>query len=279
MHIAGLEYILQNTACRGAFMVNGDTLTPLSSVDSSVAQGAQRTRNLWASLAPLVSDAGMVIGTRGAEQSIASSRGGVIVEASRALNLGVLRAALKRQDPVAPQTAPDQAPALSEGLIALCTLADWIAAIEAPRCLRVHLGPDAWDLVAARGRFRPAGDGTPQSLVAALLAAAEAGADLALSYTDLPDPLGTCDLEPLALFGAARNATGEWHLKSNGAPISIPQTATLAGLRDMAQLARHLTDWRQGLPFELAVLRDGRTKEIVATSDAPDEIRFRTPAN
>lgn len=276
MSSTGLDYIVQNAACRGAFKVDGASLTPLSAVEPSVEQGAQRTRNLWASLVPVVSDAGLMIGTRGAEQSIASARGGVIVEAKSAINLGILKAALNKQDPIQPDagTAPD----LDPGLTALWTLADWIAAIEVPRCLRVHLGAETWDVLAKQGRFSLI-DATAEDLSKAILAAADAKTAIEVSYTELPDPAAPCAHDPIEIFGPDRNTTGDWRLRSDGSPVSVPTTATLPALRDIAVLGQRLTDWRQGRPFELAILRDGRTKEVIATSTETEDINVKTTAS
>lgn len=278
MSTTGLQYIVQNTACRGAFKVDGEDLTPLSAVDPSVEQGAHRTRNLWASLVPVVSDAGMMIGTRGAEQSIASARGGVIVEAKSAINLGILKAALNKQDPIQPDDAADMAPGITAGQIALWTLADWIATIEVPRCLRLHLGDEPWDVVVVKGQFGLP-DKTPQDLRTAILAAADADALLEVSYTELPGSPGRCTHDPIEIFGPDRNSTGDWRLRSDGTPISVPTSATLPALRDIVVLGQRLTDWRQGRPFELAVLREGRTKEVIATSMEPEEINVKTTAS
>jgi len=277
MYPTGLDFVLSSAACRGAFIVGGNGVTPLAATSDAAKASAMRTRDVWASLTPIMSDAGFLIGEREAGVSIVSRKGGVIVEASGAVNLGILRAALQNENTV--DVAVDSSVILGPcvGTNAIWALADWIDAIEAPRQLRLHLGEKTIDLTASKGRFAVADSSPPASVVDAITAAAEAGTPIELSYAGLPDSLGPVDLSPLDLFCPERVDSEEWIMGQSAMPLSVPVTASFAEVRQMAVLAQRLAAWGNGAPFELSILRNGTTKEVVARATNKNEIRMNLP--
>lgn len=272
-----LEFVLNSTACRGAFKTDGMALTPLSSGAEHLHQSAQRTHDLWASMTPMLSDAGLIVASRGTDQSIASARGGIILEASGSINLGMLKSALKQQDHVEPASDLTFSETTDAGQVVLWNLVDWISSIEAPRLLNLHLGEDVIAMVAQKGAFACLGKQKVSAVASKVQSAIKAKSSISLSYDQLGEKIPTCDCDPVALFGASRNDTGEWVHKADGTPVSIPQDADFADIRQMAVFTQRLDHWREGLPCELAVLHEERAKEVVAIADSAEEIKITAP--
>lgn len=275
MKPSGIDSLLNGSGCIGAFVVDGEALRPLSNASEDARDTAGRTRALWASLVPVVSDAGIVIGKRPKGMSIASQKGGLILEAKGAFNIGMLRAAMQHEDPVLPTAVEAPSTGTKAANIAIWAFATWIDETETPRHLVLHVGAETFSILARKGKFAMVQGEAPSAIAAALLDAERNGTAVELSMGPLPDHHGELDFTALDLFEARSSETDEWLMDRNALPASIPEKATFAMTRDVAALAQKLSTWGEGEACELSVLRHGNIKQVIATTNTAGEVMLK----
>lgn len=267
--------ILDSGACRGAFQFTDSELVSLTPSDAAVCDDARRTKDVWSCLAECVPDVDTIIAKRDTGLSIASVRGGVILETSAPVNIGMLRVALRHEELV---QFDDENPAAfaAGGTRALWNLANWIEMIETSRHLRVDVGAKAFTLWAHKGKFGLPDGLTLDDVTKTVLSANESGAAVTMTYdvstTATPDKAH----EPMTLFGPVSKDADEWRFDVAGVPTMCPQDTTLKTTGRMLALHARLQSWGAGQPFEITVLRDGCSPTVVADGKEPNQIRILT---
>lgn len=267
-----LDYILNGAVCQAAFQLDGDALTALKAGAPAMVGAAERTRDLWASLASVAPDAGIMIAKRDGAVSIASRKGGLIIEASGALNLGMLRGALQNEEAIQPSPTAKGAGLSLPGPKALYKLADWISGTEMGREIALRIGDKDATIWARQGRFATEEGTSPNDLAADILIAAAAGAAVTLSYKAWPANPPEMPLAPIALFSCAPSETTEWVLDDTGLPQVCPKTATLEDVAKTSVFVESLLSWAEGQPSEVAVLGDAPGLTTIARFDAASTI-------
>lgn len=274
-----LDYILQSATCAAAFQLNGDDMTSLKPSGPAMADAAVKTRALWASLDGLMPETAMMVAKRDGAISIASRKGGLIIEASGAVNLGILRGALQNEGMVAPGLSHVLS-ATSPGPRALWSLADWIEQIEASREMQVDAGEQSITVWAQKGRFALPAGLTPSDLAKAVLAAGRASKPVELSYNPWSNGPGNAApkmaYRPIDLFARTPSATAEWVLDDTGCPKTLPRSATLQDVAQAATLGENLLRWADGEPSEISVLNGNAVLKTIARFDATSEISIGT---
>lgn len=265
MNNEAFNRLISTGACKGAFKLVDTGLEPLSGSARSAKDGALRTRDVWARLGTRVSDAGLMIAKRGAAMSVASRRGGVILESDGAMNVGLLRSILQHETPVTPTVADD---AVSPSDVATWSLMEWIERIEAPRQFRVDIGNTKVGLIVREGRFSVSSKKWSEAQVGELLLAAAAdGTEVHLGYAPLPKRIPACPHHPLALVGAKGTPDKQWQLSPEGVITSHPETATVAQAHLAQDIGKAILAWNDGDPSEITVLKDNLEKKVIAQSD------------
>lgn len=273
MALSQLDTIFASSACRGAFQLDGGELVSLTRGDPSVSDDAERTKGLWSSLSAFVPDLSTVIAKRDTGVSIASARGGVILETSAPVNIGMVRAALRNEAPIELEDVGlDQLDA--GGTRALWALSSWIEGTETERAMRVCVGDEALMLWARKGKFGLPSGVTPGAVAKSILSANETGKPVTLSFEALDGSSAKAVHGPLALFSADQSAEDEWHFNISGLPTRRPEDASLQTTGRMLGLHAHLKSWRDGQPFEVTILRDCGRPQVIAQGTNPDEIRI-----
>jgi len=206
--------------------------------------------------------------------SVASENGGIILESRDAVNLGMLRASLQKEDVIIPSTNEVAQFSPRSTHKALWTLAEWIDGTELPRCFALNVGEASFSVLAEKGRFAVLQGPSPEEIGKAILQAGEDGSHVELSLEPLPDHQGSLDYRAIDLFDAIHSEGSEWVVDQNGFPSTMPRDASFTLARDVALLAQNLTEWCQGEAFELSVLRTNRIIEVIATKETADIIRF-----
>ena len=271
MYPAAIDIVLKAGACRGAFKVTGADILPLNAQSADAKAEAARTRDLWARLHPYLPASGLLVAKRDEHLSIVSNKGGIIIETSGPVNIGILKAALQNEDVVVPDataSAQDLAPAHR----ALWSLARWIEGIETPRRMIVSAGSETFEVVGRKGRFAMTQGGDLDTLRAACAAAEQEGSPVTLSYAALDTPLPEMSFEPLDLLCLTKGEI--WTLCDAGRFVAVPGQSNLDEARNVANLVTPITSWADGQPFEVSYLRDGAAKEIIARAgaDQPGQI-------
>lgn len=271
MSSPALETILKAPTCHGVYRVDGPHLQALKARASLSDGAAARTRDMWAHLASVLPEAGLIIGKRGDAYSIASEQGGLILEAGALPNLGMLRAAVKREEPSRPQLETPSEHQGSAGITALLAMARWIDGIEAPRYLKVAAGSDVIPVWAKQGRFGLGSACPLDSVLPRLLAATQAGDAVNLTYgawqeADAPEMQYT----PADLLDP--DGLGHWRFGPKGGVLNLPDRADADAAAELSAVAQSLASWGQGQPFEITVLGQGGTRHVVARSTSPDHI-------
>lgn len=268
--------MLSGAACRGAFQLTDGELVSLTRNDKTVCEDAHRTRDVLSSLAECLPDVGTIIAKRETGLSIASIRGGLILETSAPVNIGMLRVALRNEEVVQFDQSGTTAIAAG-GTRALWNLATWIEMIETARTIRVCAGADSFTLWARKGKFGMLDKSTPSELAAAVLSANQSGAAVTLSYEEDHDVTADAVHEPLALFEPATpeaTEANEWQFDMAGVPTTRPKHTTLKTTGRMLALHTHLQSWGAGQAFEVTVLRDGETPRVIAQGHESNQIRI-----
>lgn len=274
MYPAALDMILKSPECRGAYKVDGADIAPLSGVKAAAGEDAARTRDIWARVGAQVSDSGLMIAKREDALSIASLKGGLILETSGPVNIGILKAALQNEDAVRPEIEATTDEIDDPGLRALWSLATWVEAIETPRLLRVTAGKAVCELVARKGRFQPLGKVSPSGIADTLLAAGNSEHPITLTYGSLPSRLPQMRFAPLDLLCAQKGKRVGWIVAADGRFNDVPGDASLGNAKDIFALAKLLGAWGGGRPFEVAILQDNAIREVIAHSDTSEHIHL-----
>lgn len=269
-----LNDILADRSCVGAFRVTDDALVSLRSSGPGIAESAARMSRVWASLNTFMPDAATVIAKRGDSLTVASQKGGLILEAAGAFNIGLLRTVLSGEDIGLPPAPANDTPIAQPGTRALMNLATWITDIEAERALVLTVGDVCHRLWARRGQFALEDGQTPGDLAKTILAVTETGAPVELTYAAWSDPAPTPCLAPMALFTGAEVRDDGWAFDASGLLSSMPANATLDQLRQMLAMRDSLVDWGQGHPFAVTVIRQGRAPEVVASRKDQTTVRL-----
>jgi len=275
MSSAALNSIVGSTACRGAFRLNGDEIEPIKAGPKTMGEAAARTRDLWASVGPIVSDAGLMIAKRDDAMSVASPKGGLIIEASGPINIGILRAALQNETAVQP-AALDATSALAPGPLALVSLAQWIADIEAPRALEINAGDTPLRLWARKGKFGLAGGSTAADIAACILNAGANNKPITLEYGSLGGDVPDMCYDPISFFTQSATDEANWVIDETGIPTAGPESARLEDAIQAMALAHCLKAWSTGTSFEVSVLDGNRQTQVIARAEDPHRILLST---
>ncbi len=273
MAVSDLNSIISSSACRGAFQLSDGELTSLSGGDASAIDDARRTKDLWSSLASFVPDLGTVVAKRESGISIASMRGGIILEVSAPVNIGIVRAALRNESKISFED-DGKTPLVADGAKALWTLASWIDGIETRRALRVSVGTDVFRLWARKGKFGLKSDKTPADLAGFVLSANETAGPVTLSYDVSDDDAPDAVHLPLDLLATGETEKDEWHFDNLGVPKMRPRHACLKTAGRMLSLHAQLKSWGAGQPFEVTILRDGGPPEVIVEGSDPSLTRI-----
>ncbi len=271
-----LDFIINSASCSAAFQLSDAGLTPLKPSTPKLADAAGRTRDLWASLDALVPDSGIMIAKRDDGQSVASRKGGLIIEATGAINIGIMRAAMQNEDAVKPNLADGLSEDQQPGPKALWNLARWIEQIEANRVLVVTAGDTELKLWARKGRFGTETGVMASDVASAVLEAGSAKKPISLAYDMWTEDAPELVCDPVDLFSRVPSDAAEWVMDNTGCPRTSPKNATLEDAAQAAALAERLLLWGEGRPSEVAILREGGAKEIVARCDASSHIFIKT---
>lgn len=263
MSAAQLEKIYRSPACLGAFKLGGGDLLSLTDAEPSVVIAAQRTADLCSSLASLIPDLGTLIAKREKGMSIATARGGIILEASAPINIGMLRSALRDAETIAlEQTATSLS--ASAGTKALVNLANWIQQVETTRAMHLTAGDTVVKLWARKGKFGLADGVASSNIASAIFEGAKAAKPISLSYDILATDYPSCGLDPVALFGQENPDGLDWTYDTGGAPQSFPADATVQSCGQMLALNDQLRNWGEGQAFEVTILRKDRPPVAIA---------------
>jgi len=276
---AALETILSSPTTRGAFRLNSDGFETLKASPPEIEPLAQATRDLWACIGSLMAEPDLMVAKREGDLSVATAKGGLLLETSGPVNLGILRATMQSDEVVRPdfhEEVPTDAPA---GISALWSLARWIELIEARRALVVTAGDAVFKLWAEKGCFGTSGDSTASDVTEAILAAADAEAPVTLEYAAWGDDAPqTCDTSPIALLAPAPEDDSDWLVFNDAMPVAAPPDASLDVAADATELSMRLTKWGAGRPFEVAVLNATAQRIVVAEAETPDRVRINASA-
>ncbi len=276
MQSTALSTILDSGVCQGAYRLTGDDVEPLKPAKDTHRDAARRTRDLWASLGAIVSDVDLMIGKRNEALSIASHKGGMILETAGPVNIGILRAALQHEDAVRPTQQLANESDLGAGIRALWALVRWIENVEASRAIRVQAGDSAIRLFARKGLFGLPDGAKIEDVATKILNAGQAGASVTLTYEPWPDTAPEMRLRPTELLPAAGADATDWVFDDAGVPAAVPRSATMDDATKASALAQRLSSWGEGRPFEVSVLRNGTTKQVVARKGPDDRILITT---
>ena len=272
MSSAAMDSILNSAACRGAFRMKGNEIEPLKAGASALGEQAQRTRNLWAHVGAMVSDSGLMIAKKQDALSVASAKGGLILETSGPLNIGMLKVAVQDEARVTPSEVEVDPDAAGPGPKAVWSLARWIERIETRRALKLTAGSKCWTLWAEKGRFGLEPGKTVDTLIGDMLSAGKSGAPIELTYVAWDDAAVSPVLEPTELFMRKETAEYEWMIFEDGCLAALPNGASLEQAHAATALAQQLAAWCAGHPFEVAVFGEGAMRHVVAHAETPDRI-------
>ncbi|MEM6939106.1 MAG: hypothetical protein AAF509_03140 [Pseudomonadota bacterium] len=254
--------------------MHGDEMTPLKSGGPEAGAGAVRTRALWASLGSYLQSDGVMIAKRDGQLSIASHKGGIILETSGPVNIGMLKAALQHEAVVRPTVLKGEKASLWPAQRALWSLARWIDGTETARFLQITAGSAAFQIAARKGAFCEVSGAEPAAIVAAFEQAGAEGAAVMLAYADLPDPWPAMTHQPIDLLCKVEKDAGTLTIRAANTPISVPAPVNLEEAMDFARLAGPLSTWGNGDPFEIIYLPEGSRQETIARSDGPGHIEL-----
>jgi hypothetical protein len=267
MSAAALDMILNSPTCRGAFRLDGDRMEPLKVSGPNAGEAAERMRDLWVSLNAVVPDADLVIGKHADGYSVASQRGGMLLETNSLPNLGILRSALKNEDTITPAATDAKGPAN-----AVLDLASWIDGTETRRAMEVVAGEARIRLWARKGRFGLLDGQTPATVAEHVSTASDAGQKVLLTLVEWTSDAPDMTFQPLELL--APSASDNWVFGANGTPEAAPRSATLDQASKAATLAQRLATWGQGNPFQIEVLRDNASRDVIARSEDATRIEL-----
>ncbi len=276
MNNEALIRLTSSTACNGAFRIVGEDLEPISAHHGAAKHQASRTRDLWCRVGDVVSDTGLMIAKRGQAMSIATRRGGVIVESEGAMNIGILRAALKDEAPVpAPSEAPT--PGAPDTLNAIWDLMSWIAMVETPRLFLIDIAAERAELLVSKGKFAVMGKGSTKAISALLHGAVDSSGEITLGYGPLPKKMPDCALQPMDLLDLRATDDGSWSFAASGLLKAAPKTATHTEARDVSAMARSVLDWCSGEVSEITLIQDNMQQHVVAHSTGDGLITILPP--
>lgn len=273
-----METILKSAACRGAFRLKDGALAPFVQGSSALETDAGLTRDLWVSLCGVTARPALMIAKKGEALSVASAKGGVIIETSGPINLGMLRAALQNEAPVLPLLSEEFDTTSFTGVTGLWALARWIEQIEAPRAIAVTDGDVTHLIYAEKGLFGLADGQTPAKVAAQLIAAEAAGAPITLTYVAWPDTAPAIAYQPAAFFHTASAAKADWIMSEGGRLLGVPACTSLQDIARATQLVARLSAWRDESVFDVTVLRDDASREVIARSDEAGNILLNKAA-
>lgn len=278
MSIAAMETILNSATCRGVFRLNGNEIEPLKGGTASLGEEAQRTRNLWARVDAMVSDSGLMIAKKQDALSVASAKGGIILETSGPMNIGMLRVAVQDEARISPNAEDPTEIIQQPGATAVWTLARWIERVETRRAMMLSSDNDCWAVWAEKGRFSLESDQTCDGLVSALLKAGKNGQPIELTYAEWDTSAPTPSLEPASLFRRSSEDGSDWLVFEEGCLAALPEECSLEHAEAATALAQQLSAWCAGHPFEVAVFGEGAGRSVVARADTSDRILLNKTA-
>lgn len=271
MEARAFESILNNANCIGAFRIADQDMEPIK--PTSAGPEALRTRGLWSAVGSAMSDAGLMIAKRSGGVSLASRKGGMIVEASGPLNIGILRAALNSADAVVPKLEVATSACATPSAKALWALAEWIDGIETRRDITIMAGQHSIRLAASQGAFTSLDKSTCAQIKTKLNDAAADDQPITLTYAEIENPDLSFEHKAINLFDAQTSKPSHWSFDWTGLPISHPENARLSDALEARGLCLHLIDWGQGDAFEVSVLT-GLGKPYVIAKSNGDEIQL-----
>lgn len=269
---AAMETLLKNAACRGAFRLKDDVIEPLVAGRSDLNGAAAKTKAIWASMGNVLSDAGMMIAKRDEGLSVASAKGGIILETSGAINLGILRAAVQDEVVVLPPAMEVGQPQNATGLWGL---ARWIEQIETRRALLVTAGETTYRIWAEKGKFGLPFDHSPAELAKSLISAEADGLPISLSYTSWGEQDAAEIMHlPISLFAEQFSNDGEWVTFNSDRFFGLPCDTSLAKVAGLYCLIQQLQAWSADHLFEVAIIDKTGIREVVARSPNAESIEF-----
>jgi len=267
-----LDQLLKNPACKGAFQLGKQEVAPLKAAGEATFLAAQKSAVLWAALNCVGIAHDVIIAKRESGTTLVSAFGGVIVEASGPLNIGMFRASLKGEERIVPEA--DAQSAVQAGTRALLNLVDWIERIEAERAISVSVGDATLHLSARKGRFGVDGSTSAIDVARAILAANINQAPVSMTYDDEMDQLPQADCAALDLLGVPSTKKPEWLFDATGTPFQRPADMSRASAFAHFALYDALQDWSNGETFTVSILHQGTAPAVIAESNDRSQIRI-----
>lgn len=228
---------------RAAFFATADGLVPADGQGdlSKFEERAALTRALWTATQQ-VPDAAMMLVKSEAGASIGLLNGGLVVEGTAKINLGIVRAKTRQLDPqhlVVDETGYHN-PDATRVRRHLWQILDRLSGAHLPRVYGFDLAGVTGQIHAAGGILRFGGGfDDPAGFVAALSAACHDDGQVAYTLEDLHDEFGetvfTCGDVLVALEGV--DVADTFEFDPDGWPLSCPQTADFAQIRLLSRIA------------------------------------------
>lgn len=226
---------------RGAFHETPDGLAPVDGQGdlSELQTRATLTRALWVAVQQ-VPDTAMMLVKSDVGASIGLLAGGLVVEGTRKINLGLVRAATRALDPQPLNLDLQQAPTATRFRRSLWQILGRLHGANMPRVYSFEFGGVSGQIRSEADALRFGGGFTdPASFVAALTAACDGDGSVAYTLEDLHDDFAAETFTSGDILTQVVDASGagQFEFDPEGWPLSCDPSADFGTIQMLSHIA------------------------------------------